>query len=90
VRHPGATGRVARHALEGFRRLNLAPGAKQTVQFTLTPRQLSRLDAQAKRVENAGQVQVFAGGGQPLAAAVAAGKVLKADVALTGKAVVID
>ncbi|RYY10464.1 MAG: glycosyl hydrolase, partial [Cytophagaceae bacterium] len=90
VRHPGATGRVARHALEGFRRINLAPGARQTVQFTLTPRQLSRLNAQAKRVELAEKVQVFVGGGQPLTAAVSAGHVLRADVALTGSQVVID
>ncbi|SFQ64610.1 glycoside hydrolase family 3 C-terminal domain-containing protein [Hymenobacter arizonensis] len=90
VRHPGASGRVARHALEGFRRLNLAPGARQTVQFTLTPRQLSRLTEQAQRVENAEKVQLFVGGGQPLAAAVAASKVLKADVLLTGKPVVMD
>ena len=90
VRHPAAQGRVARHALEGFRRLNLAPGAKQTVQFTLTPRQLSRLDAQAQRLELAEKVQLFVGGGQPLAADVAAGRVLKADVLLTGKQVVID
>ncbi|GAB3296396.1 glycoside hydrolase family 3 protein [Hymenobacter humi] len=84
VRHAGASGRVARHALEGFRRINLAPGARQTVQFTLSPRQLSRLDAKAQRVEAPGKVQVFVGGGQPLAAAVAANKVLKADVLLTG------
>jgi beta-glucosidase len=90
VRHPGTTGRVARHALEGFRRINLGPGAKQTVQFTLTPRQLARLTAQARRVELAEKVQVFVGGGQPLAAAVSAGRVLKTDVNLTGAKVVID
>jgi beta-glucosidase len=60
------------------------------VQFTLTPRQLSRLDAQAKRAELAEKVQLFMGGGQPLAADLAAGKVLKTDVALTGARVVID
>jgi len=90
LRHPGATGRVARHALEGFRRITLAPGAKQTVQFTLTPRQLARLTAQAQRVELAEKVQVFVGGGQPLAAAVSAGRVLKTDVNLTGAKVAID
>jgi beta-glucosidase len=89
VRHPGATGRVARHALEGFRRINLAPGAKQTVAFTLTPRQLSRLDAQARRVEAPGKVQVFVGGGQPLAAAVTAGRVQQASLLLTGTQVTI-
>jgi beta-glucosidase len=90
VKHPGAQGRVALHALEGFRRISLPVGAKKTVQFTLTPRQLSRLDAQAQRAELAEKVQLFVGGGQPLAADVAAGKVLKTDVAMTGARVVID
>ncbi|WP_217278617.1 glycoside hydrolase family 3 C-terminal domain-containing protein [Hymenobacter sp. BRD67] len=90
VRHPAGQGRTALHALQGFRRVSLAPGQTQTVQFTLTPRQLSRLNAQAQRVELAGQVQVFVGGGQPLAAEVAAGKVLKASIALTGQRVALD
>jgi beta-glucosidase len=90
VRHPGTTGRVARHALEGFRRVSLAAGQKKTVQFTLSPRQLSRLDAQARRVELAENVQVFVGGGQPLAAAVQAGKVLKTNLLLTGTRVPLD
>jgi beta-glucosidase len=90
VKHPGVQNRVALHALEGFRRITLPVGAKKTLQFTLTPRQLSRLDAQAKRAELAEKVQLFVGGGQPLAADVAAGKVLKTDVALTGARVVID
>ena len=90
VRHPGTTGRVARHALEGFRRVSLAAGQRQTVRFTLSPRQLSRLDAQARRVELAENVQVFVGGGQPLAPAVQAGQVLRASVQLAGQPVVLD
>jgi len=90
VRHPGATGRVARHALEGFRRINLVAGARQTVQFTLSPRQLSRVDAQGRRAEAPGKVQLFVGGGQPLAAAVAAGKVQQASLLLAGAPVPID
>jgi beta-glucosidase len=90
VKHPSVQSRVALHALEGFRRITLPVGAKKTLQFTLTPRQLSRLDAQAQRAELAEKVQLFVGGGQPLAADVAAGKVLKTDVALTGARVVID
>ncbi|WP_426060911.1 glycoside hydrolase family 3 C-terminal domain-containing protein [Hymenobacter sp. B1770] len=90
VRHAGTSGRVARHALQGFRRVTLAPGARLTVQFTLSPRQLSRLDAQARRIEAPGKVQLFAGGGQPLTADVAAGRVLKADISLTGTPVVLD
>ncbi|WP_375437497.1 glycoside hydrolase family 3 C-terminal domain-containing protein, partial [uncultured Hymenobacter sp.] len=90
VRHPGASGRVAQHALEGFRRMSLQAGEKKTVTFTLTPRQLSRLDAQARRVEVAEKVQVFVGGGQPLAATVKAGRVQQAELALTGATKTIE
>ncbi|MDB5233302.1 MAG: glycosyl hydrolase, partial [Hymenobacter sp.] len=62
VRHPNAK---AVHALEGFRRVSLQAGEKKTLQFTLTPRQLSQLDGQAQRAERPGKVQLFVGGGQP-------------------------
>jgi beta-glucosidase len=90
LRHPDAKGRVALHALQGFERVPLQPGEKKTVQFTLTPRQLSRLDEQAQRAVRAGRVQLFAGGGQPLPEAVASGRVLRASVQLTGTNVTID
>ncbi|GAB3855100.1 glycoside hydrolase family 3 protein [Hymenobacter terrigena] len=90
VRHPDAGGRVALHALEGFRRVALQAGEKKTVQFTLTPRQLSRLNVQAQRAELPGRVQLFAGGGQPLSQSLADGRVLKAEVTLTGSSVAID
>jgi len=90
VKHPGAKGRVALHALEGFRRVPLKAGEKKTVRFTLTPRQLAMLDAKSQRVEQVGKVQLFVGGGQPLSSALTAGRVLKADVALTGASFVVD
>ncbi|GGF26470.1 beta-glucosidase [Hymenobacter cavernae] len=90
VKHPDAKGRVALHALEGFQRVSLKAGEKKTVQFTLTPRQLSMLDAKAQRVVLAGKVQIFVGGGQPLSKDLAAGRVLKTDVALTGGIFVVD
>ncbi|UOG73805.1 glycoside hydrolase family 3 C-terminal domain-containing protein [Hymenobacter tibetensis] len=90
VKHVGAKGRVAIHALEGFERLPLKAGEKKTVRFTLTPRQLAMLDAKAQRIQQAGKVQVFVGGSQPLSTELTAGRVLKADVALTGSAFVVD
>ncbi|MCB2409723.1 glycoside hydrolase family 3 C-terminal domain-containing protein [Hymenobacter lucidus] len=90
VRHPDAQGRVALHALAGFRRVSLKPGEKKTVEFTLTPRQLSVLDDKAHRATQAGRVQLFVGGGQPLSQAVANGSVLQADVKLTGSSVAIE
>jgi beta-glucosidase len=90
VKHPNAKSRVALHSLEGFQRINLKAGEKKTVQFTLTPRQLSLLNEKAERMEQAGPVQVFVGGGQPLKSALAAKQVLQANVALTGANVMID
>ncbi|WP_201982762.1 glycoside hydrolase family 3 C-terminal domain-containing protein [Hymenobacter rubidus] len=90
VRHPDVKGRTALHALEGFQRVALKAGEKKTVQFTLTPRQLSQLNAQAQRAELPGKVHVFAGGGQPLTQAVANGRVLKGELTLTGGSVAID
>ncbi|PJJ58711.1 glycoside hydrolase family 3 C-terminal domain-containing protein [Hymenobacter chitinivorans] len=90
VRHSGAQGRVALHALQGFRRVPLQVGEKQTVQFTLTPRQLSVLNAQGQRAQLPGTVQLFAGGGQPLKPAVARKSVAQASLQLTGNPVSID
>ncbi|MCB2379847.1 glycoside hydrolase family 3 C-terminal domain-containing protein [Hymenobacter sp. BT635] len=90
VRHTGAKGRVALHALQGFQRVPLQAGEKKIVQFTLTPRQLSRLDANGRRAEQPGTIQLFAGGGQPVSQAVSKGKVLQAAVTLTGTSVALD
>lgn len=87
VRHPDAK---ALHALEGFQRVALQAGEKKTVQFTLTPRQLSRLNERAQRAERAGNVQLFVGGGQPLGQSLAQGRVLQGKLALTGNAVALD
>ena len=54
-----------RHALVGFQRMHLAPGESRRVDFTLSPRQLSSVDAAGKRAVRAGRYRVFIGGGQP-------------------------
>jgi len=54
-----------RHALVGFQRVHLAPGESRRVDFTLSPRQLSSVDAAGKRAVRAGRYRVFIGGGQP-------------------------
>ena len=55
--------------LQGFTRINLAPGEKQTVTFILTPRQMSLVDAKGRRVVEPGTFEVSVGGGQPGTAA---------------------
>jgi beta-glucosidase len=51
--------------LQGFERVYLAPGETKTVTFTLTPRQLSLIDDQWRRVIEPGGFQIAVGGRQP-------------------------
>lgn len=52
-------------SLQGFRRVTLQPGERRRVAFTLTPRQLSLLDADFRRIVEPGVFEVAVGGGQP-------------------------
>jgi beta-glucosidase len=51
--------------LQGFRRIHLAPGEKETVSFALTPRQFSLIDDAGRRVVEPGEFQIAVGGRQP-------------------------
>ncbi|HEV8186908.1 MAG TPA: glycoside hydrolase family 3 C-terminal domain-containing protein, partial [Pyrinomonadaceae bacterium] len=52
-------------SLIGFARISLKPAEKQTVTFTITPRQMSLIDDARKRIIEPGEFLVSAGGGQP-------------------------
>jgi beta-glucosidase len=54
-----------RHALVGFERVHLEPGESRRVEFELSPRALSTVDAAGNRAVVAGHYRVFIGGGQP-------------------------
>ena len=56
-------------ALRGFERVSVRPGQTQHVRLTLTPRDLSMVNAEGTRLVAAGAYKVFVGGGQPGAAA---------------------
>ncbi|MDN3668923.1 glycoside hydrolase family 3 C-terminal domain-containing protein [Echinicola jeungdonensis] len=60
----GSTLRPLRQ-LEGFERIHLEPGQSQEVEFTLTPRQLSMINKQSKRVIENGTFEIYVGGEQP-------------------------
>jgi beta-glucosidase len=51
--------------LVGFQRVHLGPGASATLSFSITPRQMSLLDAQGQRVIEPGAFALSVGGGQP-------------------------
>ena len=52
-------------SLVGFGRIHLKPGERQQVSFTLTPRQLSVIDNNGKRVLEPGRFRIEVGGKQP-------------------------
>lgn len=52
-------------ALRGFRRVHLAPGQSETVDFDLKPRDLSMVDERGNTIVPAGKYAVSIGGGQP-------------------------
>jgi beta-glucosidase len=64
--HPGLEGAPIR-ALAGFKRVHLQASTSQFVSFTLRDRDLSIVDETGVRRIVAGPVDVWAGGGQPIA-----------------------
>jgi beta-glucosidase len=65
VTQVGASVPVPIRSLQGFRRITLKPGERATVSFTLTPRQVSMINDQAKRVVQPQAIQISVGGKQP-------------------------
>jgi beta-glucosidase len=90
LRHPDEHGRTPIHALGGFERVHLKAGEKKTIRFDLDPRQLSVVKENGDRVEEPGKLEVYVGGEQPVSKAVAGGRVMRAEILLTGKDLVID
>ena len=83
VKHVAASVPVAIRSLQGFRRVHLKPGQTETVSFTLTPRQLSLIDNQSRRVVEPGEFEIQIGGGQ-IGARVSSSQTLTARLKVTG------
>jgi beta-glucosidase len=62
-----ATAPVPIRNLIGFDRISLRPGETRSLTFTITPRQMSLIDNQGKRVIEPGEFAITVGGGQPSA-----------------------
>jgi beta-glucosidase len=52
-------------SLQGFQRVRLEPGQTRRVLFTLSPRQLSMIDSEYRRVVEPGTFEISVGGKQP-------------------------
>jgi beta-glucosidase len=60
-----ASAPVPIRALVGFERVSLRRGETRSVEFKITPRQMSLIDDQSRRVIEPGEFLVTVGGGQP-------------------------
>jgi beta-glucosidase len=60
-----ASGPTPIRSLQGFRRVFLRPGERRTVTFSLSPRQLSVVDARGARIVEPGWFEASVGGKQP-------------------------
>ena len=60
-----AAGQGPIRSLEGFRRVALRPKERRTVEFTLSPRQLARVNDKGARIVEPGSVEISVGGSQP-------------------------
>jgi beta-glucosidase len=65
-----ASAPVPIRTLVGFERVSLRPRETHSVVFTITPRQMSLIDDNGKRVIEPGQFSISVGGGQPGASSV--------------------
>jgi beta-glucosidase len=62
---PPQNGLSPKVELIAFQRVHLSPGQTRHVQFTLSPRQMSVVDARGARSMSAGDYSLYLGGGQP-------------------------
>lgn len=53
------------YSLKGFKRINLAPGESETVNFSISPDILERVNEQGERVLDKGDFRIYLGGSSP-------------------------
>jgi beta-glucosidase len=61
LKNPGAPAGAPIRSLEGFRRVSLTPGERKTVQFVLSPHQLSTIRQDGAHVLSPGAIEITVG-----------------------------
>lgn len=86
LKHLDAKVVTPNYELQGFKRLSLAPGEKQTVAFILHPRQLAVVDETGTFRLEPGTIRLYVGGRQPdpRSRALTGTEVLEATLVLSG------
>lgn len=77
---------IPTHELKGFKRVHLEPGERQSVSFTLQPRQMALINEEGQCILEPGKYRVYVGGCQPDARSKQLGgaQVLSGEFALVG------
>jgi beta-glucosidase len=65
VHRAGASWPDAIRSLEGFQRISLRAKEKRKIEFTLSPEQVARVNAEGHRVAEPGTIEISVGGKQP-------------------------
>jgi beta-glucosidase len=78
------------HSLQGFKRIYLKQGEKQTLEFILKPKQFLQISNDFKRVVVPGNFDIFVGGCQPGKAEIKSGIVLQGSIELSGDIYKVD
>jgi beta-glucosidase len=86
VKDLDASVRVPNFELRGFKRIHLKAGESTQVSFMVTPRALSLINDEGRRILEPGKFRVFVGGAQPdaLSARLLGREPLAADLEVTG------
>lgn len=84
-----ASVKVPHFDLRGFKRVSLKPGESEQVSFMVTPRALSLIDEQGRRMLEPGKFSIFIGGSQPdeLSARLLGRAPLSTELEVTGTAI---
>ncbi len=90
VKHMGVAVPAPLISLQGFSRVSLQPGESRVVNFTLTPRQLSTVEADGARLAEPGTLVVSAGGAQPGYAGPSTTGVVTGSLRITGDAKAVE
>ena len=92
LRHVQASVVTPRWELQAFKRLTLAPGEKQEVEFTLRPRQMAVVDETGAFRLEPGEIRLYVGGRQPDARsyALAGTEVLETGLILSGETLILE
>jgi beta-glucosidase len=84
VSHPEYKGSCPIRSLQGFKRIHLKSGEKQTVTFTMKADQLATFNANGEQVVEEGVIRISIGGSQPSAEAISSRKVIEATTNIKG------